>query len=309
MKLESRHSHGNNGKPVKSLIKALRILDTLGDCPGGLGITEISGILKSPKSTVHRLVATLETVGYVFFDLPTSKYVLGSRVAKLGEQLSQQSPLLAFGVPALEQLTRECKEASHLAIMEGTEVVYISHEEITEPIRVSFGMGHRAPVYCTAGGKVFLAGLSNSEILTLYKNKKKFEQRTLTTLEDLLSEIATVRKEGIAYDNEEYTPGLCCIAAPVRDFSSRTIAAISLSMMKHRMTAERKAIFKEALLQVSVELSEKLGFLPTLSSGPPYHLIEPSHGLSPQKHRRHLAASRNKAQMFNSTRLNSESRQ
>jgi DNA-binding IclR family transcriptional regulator len=209
-------------------------------------------------------------------------------VAKLGEQLSQQSPLLTFGVPALEQLTRECKEASHLAIMEGTEVVYISHEEITEPIRVSFGMGHRAPVYCTAGGKVFLAGLSNSGILTLYKNKKKLEQRTprtLTTLEDLLSEIATVRKEGIAYDNEEYMPGLCCIAAPVKDFSSRTIAAISLSMMKHRMTAERKAIFKEALLQASVELSEKLGFLPSLPSGPPLHLINPSHGFSPQKHR------------------------
>jgi len=288
MKFESRHSPRKNSKPVKSLIKALCILDALGDCPGGLGITELSEILKSPKSTVHRLVATLETVGYVFFDLPTSKYVLGMRVAKLGVQLSQQSQLLTFGVPALEQLTRECKEASHLAIMEGAEVVYISHEEIKEPIRVSFGMGHRAPVYCTAGGKVFLAGLSNSEILTLYKNKKKFEhrtQRTLTTLEDLLSEIAAVRKEGIAYDNEEYTPGLCCIAAPVRDFSSRTIAAISLSMMKRRMTAERKAIFKEALLQASAELSEKLGFLPYLSSGPPLHLINPSLGLSPQKHR------------------------
>jgi IclR family KDG regulon transcriptional repressor len=276
MKFESRHSPRENGECVKSLIKAVRILEALGDCPGGLGITELSGILQFPKSTVYRLIATLETVGYVFFDVPTSKYVLGSRVAKLGEQLSQQFPLLTFGVPALERLTRECKEASHLAIMEGTEVVYISHEEITEPIRVSFGMGHRAPVYCTAGGKVFLAGLSNSGILTLYKNKRKFEQRTrrtLTSLKDLLFEIANVRKVGIAYDNEEYAPGLCCIAAPVRDFSSRTIAAISLSMMKHRMTAERKAIFKEALLRTSVELSEKLGFLPSLSkrtAAPPH---------------------------------------
>jgi IclR family KDG regulon transcriptional repressor len=288
MKSESRHSPRKNSKPVKSLTKALRILDTLGDCPGGLGITELSGILKSPKSTVHRLVATLETAGYVFFDLPTSKYVLGSRLAKLGEQLSPQSLLLTFGVPALEQLTRKFKEASHLAIMEGTEVVFISREEITEPIRVSFGMGHRAPVYCTAGGKVFLAALSNSGILALYKNKKKFEQRTprtLTTLEDLLSEIATVRKEGIAYDNEEYMPGLCCIAAPVRDSTSRTIAAISLSMMKHRMTAERKAFFKEGLLQASVELSGKLGFFPSLSSGSPLHLINPSYGLSLRKYR------------------------
>jgi IclR family KDG regulon transcriptional repressor len=224
MKFESRHSPRKNGECVKSLIKAVRILEALGDCPGGLGITELSRILKSPKSTVHRLVATLETVGYVFFDVPTSKYVLGSRVAKLGEQLSKQFPLLTFGVKALEQLTRECKEASHLAIMEGTEVVYVSHEKVTEPIRVSFGMGHRAPVYCTAGGKVFLAGLSNTGILTRYKNKKKLEQRTprtLTRLKDLLFEIATVRKVGIAYDNEEYAPGLCCIAVPVKKRSLR----------------------------------------------------------------------------------------
>lgn len=266
MKSETKHSAHKNNKPVKSLIKALRILDALGDCPGGLGITELSGVLKSPKSTVHRLVATLETVGYLFFDSSTAKYALGSRVARLGEQLNQQFPLLTFGVPALEELTRECKEASHLAIREGAEVVYISHEEIKEPIRVSFGMGHRAPVYCTAGGKVFLAGLSNSEILTLYKNKRKFERRTprtITNLDDLLSAVTTVRKEGIAYDDEEYLPGLCCIAAPVRDFSSRTIAAISLTAMKLRMTAERRALFKEALLRASAELSEKLGFLPT----------------------------------------------
>jgi IclR family KDG regulon transcriptional repressor len=224
MNFETRYLPHKKAEPVKSLIKALRILNALGDCPGGLGITELSRILKSPKSTVHRLVATLETVGYVFFDVPTSKYVLGSRVAKLGEQLSKQFPLLTFGVKALEQLTRECKEASHLAIMEGTEVVYVSHEKVTEPIRVSFGMGHRAPVYCTAGGKVFLAGLSNTGILTRYKNKKKLEQRTprtLTRLKDLLFEIATVRKVGIAYDNEEYAPGLCCIAVPVKKRSLR----------------------------------------------------------------------------------------
>jgi DNA-binding IclR family transcriptional regulator len=271
MKFEVKHSSRKISRPVKSVIKALRILDALGDRPGGLGITELSTVLKSPKSTVHRLVTTLGIVGYVFFDLPTAKYVLGSRVAKLGDQLNQQSPLLTFGVPALEQLTRECKESSHLAILEGTEVVYISREEIKEPIRISFGMGHRAPVYCTAGGKVLLAGFSDSAILTLYKNKKRFEQRTphtVTRLESLLSEIAIVRKEGIASDNEEYMPGLCCIAAPVRDFSSRTIAAISLSMIKYKMTADRKSFFKEALLRASAELSAKLGFLPSARSRP-----------------------------------------
>jgi len=266
MKLQARPILAKkNKRPVKSLLKALRILDKLGDCPGGSGITEMSVALKTPKSTIHRLIVTLEEAGYAIFDPLTSKYSLGNRVARLGEQLNQQSPLLTFGVPMLEQLTRDCHEASHLAIMQGTEVVYISHEESREPVRISFGMGHRAPVHCTALGKAFLAGLSESEICMLYKNKKKLERitpNTVTSLRALLAEIAIVRKEGIAYDNEEYMTGLLCMAAPIRDFTSRIVAAMSLSMFKHKMTEKKKTFFTDALWRLSMEMSEKLGFLP-----------------------------------------------
>jgi DNA-binding IclR family transcriptional regulator len=263
MKPNRKRAPRQNNKPVKSLIKALRILDALGDCPSGLGITQLSETLKAPKSTVHRLIATLESVGYTVFDPPTAKYMLGTKLARLGEQLSHQSSLLTFGVPILEELTRECGEASHLAIMEGTEVVYISREESKEPMRISFAMGHRAPAYCTALGKAFLAGLSDTEIRMLYANVRKLERRTprtQTKLPQILTEIAAIRREGIAYDNEEYLPGLRCIAAPIKDFSSRTIAAMSLSMFKHKMTAERRTHFKAALFRASYLLSEKMGY-------------------------------------------------
>jgi DNA-binding IclR family transcriptional regulator len=98
----------------------------------------------------------------------------------------------------------------------------------------------------------------------LYK-KAELEQltpRTVTKLPKLLEEIAAVRREGIAYDQEEYMTGLQCIAAPIRDFSSRTIAAMSLSVFKHKMTAERKALLKHALLRASLDVSEKLGYTP-----------------------------------------------
>jgi len=250
-------------RPVKSLIKALRILDALGDRPGGLGITDLSSALGAPKSTVHRLVATLEAAGYAVFDPPTARYVLGSRVAKLGEQLNYQSPLLTFGVSTLEQLTNNCKEASHLAILEGTEVVYVSREESKDPVRISFGMGHRAPAHCTALGKALLAGLTDAEIRMLYKNQRKLERltpQTCASLDDLVAQMAAIRREGIASDNEEYMPGLRCVAAPVRDFSARIVAAMSLSMFKHKMTAQRRALFKAALLQAGADLSQKLGF-------------------------------------------------
>jgi IclR family transcriptional regulator, KDG regulon repressor len=263
MKNKAKRSSSQNRRPVKSLMKALRILDTLGDHPRGMRLTELSDSLKAPKSTIHRLIATLAAAGYIIFDMTTSKYILGSRLARLGEQLNQQSSLLTFGVPALEDLTRVCGEASHLAILEGTEVVFISREEANTPMRISFGMGHRAPAHCTALGKIFLAALSDGEISSLYKNKRRLDPLTpssIATLTPLLSEIAVVRKEVIAHDNQEYMAGLYCMAAPVRDFSCRVIAAMSLSVFKHRLTPQRKAFLKSALIRASVQLSEKLGF-------------------------------------------------
>jgi DNA-binding IclR family transcriptional regulator len=219
---------------------------------------------------VHRLITTLEAADYVVFDPPTARYILGSRVARLGDQLNHQSKLLTFGVSELELLTKKCKEASHLAILERTDVVYVSHEESKQPVRISFGMGHRAPAHCTALGKALLAGLADAEIRMLYKNQKKLERltpRTQVSLDGLVSELAVVRKEGIAYDNEEYMPGLRCIAAPIRDYSARIVAAMSLSMFKHRMTSERKRFFRDSLQRASSDFSKKLGYRSTIKPG------------------------------------------
>src|SRR5260370_42016925 len=94
MKLKTSGSAPRNRRPVKSLIKAIRILNTLGDGVDGLGITDLSGVLKTPQSRVHRLIVTLETAGYVAFDPPPAKNRLSTRAARLGEQLHHQSTLL-----------------------------------------------------------------------------------------------------------------------------------------------------------------------------------------------------------------------
>jgi DNA-binding IclR family transcriptional regulator len=260
-------SPSNKSKyPVKSLIKALRILDVLAESSGGRGITEVSQALKLGKSTVHRLLATLKDEGFVLFDPVTSRYILGSRVAKLGHQVSRQNPLLTFGVPIVQRLARECNETANLGILEGTEVVYIAGEESREVLHNRFLMGYRAPAHSTALGKTCLSDLSMADILSLFKNTKRLQKvglRTLETVKDLLAELEAVRQAGIAYDNEESGPGVRCIAAPVRDFSGKVVAALSLSMPKHRLTNERKSFFKGALLRATTELSGKLGYLPS----------------------------------------------
>jgi len=256
-------SNNNGGRPVKSLIKALRILDVLGDSEGGLGVTVLSHALKAPKSTVHRLLATLKAEGYIGIHPGTSRYILGSRVAKWGDQLCNQSPLLRFGAPMLERLTQESGETSYLAMLEGIEVALLAREESKGFLRISIGMGYRTPAHCTALGKACLSCLSDAEILKLYKNKRKLQQftpNTITNIEDLLAELAAVRRDGIAFDDEEYVADVRCISASIKDPAMRVLAAVTIATTKRRMTAERRAFFKGILLQASSELSEKLGY-------------------------------------------------
>jgi IclR family KDG regulon transcriptional repressor len=131
-----RREASKNKYPVKSLVKALRILDVLAERPAGFGITELSEALHIGKSTVHRLLATLKEEGYVVTHPAGSRYILGGRIARLGQQLSDQYQLLTFGVPVIRRLAREYNETVNLALLEGTEIVYIAGEESRETLRV-----------------------------------------------------------------------------------------------------------------------------------------------------------------------------
>jgi len=249
--------------PVKSLVKALRILDVLGESQSGSGVTEISKKLRIGKSTVHRLLTTLKDEGFVLIDPITARYILGSKIAKLEEQLAVQSPLLKFGVSTLEKLVAETKETSNLAILQGSDILYIAKQEPVEPLRMSGQVGRVLPAYSTALGKVLLSGLPDAQIRSLLRAKKlrKFTPNTVTNMGDLLSELAKVRRDGFAEDREEMYLGLQCIAAPVRDYSGSVVAGISVSVPKHRMTSETRAFVREALHRAALELSEKLGFV------------------------------------------------
>ena len=251
--------------PVKSLIKALRILDALGESSTGCSITELSRELKIGKSTVHRLLATLKDVGYVMVDPLTSRYTLGSTIARLAEQLSHQSPLLNLGTPTMQLLSRDCNETTNLATLEGRDVLYIAKQDSPEPLRMSGQVGRRLPAYSTALGKALLAALSDREVRRLYggANKlRKLTPNTIDSLDDLTAELETIRREGFAFDREETYIGVQCLAAAVRDHSGKVVAAISISAPKHRMTPESKRLWKDALLRRTRELSEKLGYVP-----------------------------------------------
>ena len=253
-----------NKYPVKSLVKALHILDQLAKKPGGCGITDLSNTLKIGKSTVHRLLSTLKEEGYVVIHPANSRYILGGRIAKLAQQLSQQYPLLTFAPSIIQRLVSGYNETVNLAILEGTEVVYIAGEECKEMLRSHFILGYRAPAHATALGQMCLSDLTDHEIGLRYKGEKSLPQvgpRTIGDVKGLIGEMPAVRKAGFAYDNEESGSGIYCIAVPIRQSSGRLAAAISFSTPKSRVTPERKVILRDALLKAGAELSQMLGFV------------------------------------------------
>lgn len=252
--------------PVKSLTKALMILEKLGEKTNGASITELGRDLKIGKSTVHRLLATLKDGGYVMVEPITSRYTLGSMIARLAEQLTHQSPLLSAGVPAIQRLAHECNETANLAVLEGQDVLYLAKQESKEPLRMSGQVGKRLPAYCTALGKALLADLPERQIRKLYGSTGRLRTvtpHTISNLSDLVKELEEIHREGISYDQEEMYVGVQCVATPVRDYSGKTIAAISISAPKHRMTSDKLHHFKEQLLREGAHLSAALGHVMT----------------------------------------------
>jgi DNA-binding IclR family transcriptional regulator len=257
-----RRATSENKYPVKSLVKALRILDVLAERPAGFGITELSEALHIGKSTVHRLLATLKEEGYVVLHPSSSQYILGGRIARLGQQLSDQYQLLSFGAPVIRRLAREHNETVNLVVLEGTEIVYIAGEESRETLRNHFLLGARAPAHATAVGKVCLSTLTVEEVRQRYQKVKltPIGPKTIKTLSRLLEELSATREAGFAYEDEESGPGIYCIAVPVRFFPGGLAVGISFAMPKSRITPSRRLILRNALLQGSAQISQQLGY-------------------------------------------------
>lgn len=253
----------NNKYPVKSLIKALNILEYLGTVESGSTLTEISAKLRFGKSTVHRLLATLQDRDFVWFDPHSSRYILGARILQLSEQLSHQSILVRYGEPLLERLAQVTGETCNLGVLDGDKVLYLIMKESRNPLRMAGQRGKRLPAHCTALGKAILSGLSREELMQIYDEKQVFENSTsnsISTLAGLIEELENVRLKGLAFDNEELYPGVVCLGAPVRDQRGETVAAVSISLPKNRIDPEGLGDFRSLLLQCAMDLSRELGY-------------------------------------------------
>ena len=248
---------------IHSVDHAFDVLEAFRADEPELGVTQLAKLLNLHKNNVFRILATLESRGYVEQNPRTGNYRLGLKAFEAGQAYLRHTSLLSVAHPQMEALSVELRENSYLAVMRGDYVFYLDETIADQTIQVVSRLGTRVSPHCTATGKVFLAFLEKSQTEGLLEGMdlERLTENTITDKEKLEAEIGVVLKNGYAVDNEEWTMGLKCVAAPILDYYGKIQGTLSVSGPSDRLFAER--ITDEiipAVVDHAREVSRKMGF-------------------------------------------------
>ena len=203
-------------------------------------------------------------MNYVVKDEETDKYKLGLQILFLSRNLLNNNDVITVAKPYLEKLSQEVNETVHLCIENLGEIVYIDKIESNQTVRMFSRIGSRAPMYCTAVGKVLLSGMNQEKVDSIFLKQNSLLRlhTTITSKEQLLEEIEKIKIEGYALDNSENEEVLRCIAAPIYDHKGKIIASFSISGPNNRVTME---LINETLIEkmkhYSMAISRNLGYM------------------------------------------------
>lgn len=251
----------------QSLERGLAILAEFKPGTPELGISDLARALGLSRSTSHRYVSTLARLGYLQQNIGTRKYRLGPRVLDLGFAAINSMELRQISAPHLQRLADETGHTVNMAILDGTDIVYIercrSSQQGQRAIDLNLHVGSRLPAYCTSMGKVLLADMdpARREALLDRIELAPLGPNTLTDRAALRAELERVRGEGIAVNNEELAFGLRSIAAPVRGQSGNVVAAINLAVHRSWVSIEDLVTRLSPPLRRTAEtISHRIGY-------------------------------------------------
>lgn len=243
---------------LQSVDNSLTVLELFGEYDE-LGVSEVAELMKIGKSTAFRILATLEHRNYLLKQ-NNLKYSLGMKVFSLGHVVKNRVAIRMMAHPYLQRLSKLTGETAHLVIWsDETQVVFVDKVLSSASIRMDSYVGFIMNAHLTASGKSLLSVASEDQ-LRYYTEHTLFERKTPNTImsaDDLLQEIAVIRQNGYAIDNEESEQGLICYAAPIVDKLGTGLAAVSISGPSHRMFEQRENCIK-CVKQIAKEISQAL---------------------------------------------------
>jgi DNA-binding IclR family transcriptional regulator len=246
---------------MKSLEKAIDIIELISDSTG-LGVREISARTGYPPATVHRIVAALADRKYLQQDPRTKNYTLAPHFMALGERAQKQFDLVPVARVHLENLLRQTGENANLTVRDGWEVVYIDHLHSNEhSLQLFTRLGARVPLYCCGVGKMFMSYFTEEE-LDRYLASSEFHPYTPYTFTEpkrMREEIALIRKQGYAIDDQEKEMGVRCVAAPIMGRGNEMVASLSVSGATQRVSDDRLPALAALVMECGVRISRELG--------------------------------------------------
>lgn len=247
---------------LKTVDRALNLLDILARMEEG-GVSELAAELNVHKSTVFRLLGSLEAHGLVEQTEDRGKYRLGFGLVRLAGAVSTRMDLTRSVRPVLQRLAKEVGETTNLAVLQEHYVVHVDQALGPSSVTTQNWVGELTPLHATSSGKVFLAHLEPPEQQRLIEvaGLGPYTRATITDAGVLEKELASVLERGYALTVGEYEEGLNSIAVPVRDAAGDVVAALSASGPRYRFTPERIEDLAALLREAGADASRRLGHL------------------------------------------------
>ncbi len=227
-------------------------------------LAELCKAVGMPKTTVHRILLTLEDNGYVVQEKQRGEYCLSFKLFSIGSRMLGHSSFVEIARPYCRELLEAVDETVNLCVVSGTEMLVVDKHVTSQMLRQDSIIGSSFPLFQSASGKIFLAFADPDEtekVLKLIKAQRLFPDFD-QVMRDLNLELEEVRRTGLAYDYEEVFRGVRCTAVPVFDFHNKLVASLSISAPTVRLNKKTAANIRTHIIQTAQKISQRLGASP-----------------------------------------------
>ncbi|MFV0379267.1 MAG: IclR family transcriptional regulator [Anaerorhabdus sp.] len=250
----------NNSEPkVKSLYKALQILDCFSVKTPELGISEIAKKLQMSKSNVHSIVQTMVYAGYLKKNLSSEKYGLTNKMLEFSYIITNQLSYQSSVQISMKKLASKVRGVIYFGVLHGSYVLYMftTLSDIHDNnIIVRSIMGEKAPLYCTSLGKALLMNLDEEEILERVQKLERisYTPNTLLTDKQLLDDLALSKSRGYTEDDVEHEANVRCVGVPIYTHAGKLIGAMSVSGLPVNISEKEMTEVVKALQDAATEI-------------------------------------------------------
>lgn len=247
---------------MRAVERVLNILESFLNEEGKIGLVELANLSKLNITTTHRIASILVKRGYLNQHYKRGKYSLSLKLLEFRPFIETVTTIGNIAFPFLVELNKKVNESVIVAVLDRNEAVNIEHIESSQNLRFISRVGARLPLHASALGKALLAHVPENELEEFLANNEltHFTENTISAPNILRGELATIRRDQIAVNQEEMQLGVKCVASPIKDGSGKVVAALSISGPSARLNSDRMQELKSLVKNCGLEISKALGY-------------------------------------------------